>query len=171
MFQGACISPKSVKYRSTPYVKGPLHTAQLARTATHTGVLHASARSVSRTVAACLRAAGGREPRRPLLDVTDMAHSDQSLDSWRTCAHVVDSPAPNMCSTYFGGFADKIDHIFITIAVQTKSIKLIGFGTGGCPPIDCRLDFCLYRNSYPGMRLPTLPLFTNVVHILGARVY
>ena len=69
------------------YVKRPLHMAQPAHTVTYTGTLHASARSVSQTVVhtgtcralqsyssaagrtyapARLRAAGGREPRRPL---------------------------------------------------------------------------------------------------------
>ena len=54
------------------YVKRPLHTAQPAHTVAHTGTLHASARPVAYTFApARLRAAGGSEPRHPLLEGGD----------------------------------------------------------------------------------------------------
>ena len=48
--------------------------------------------------------------------------------------------------------------------------KLIGFGTGHRAPIDCRRVFRLEPNSYRVMRVPPWPFFTEVVHILGARL-
>ena len=81
--QVASLAPLQSRATSTPsgtpslilvpvYVKRPLHTAQPAHTVAHTGTLHASARPVAYTFApARLRAAGGSEPRHPLLEGGD----------------------------------------------------------------------------------------------------